>query len=215
MNRPAMIVTLLCCLAGFPASPQAATIERGDFSPDAVTLDFDDLNGSHTWCDGDQITDQYENVTFEIPGSSCVICARSEIDGNFVGNSDPNLAFVQQGLCDPPADFAQVTFDVPVRRVGTSFWTTSDANLVMTAYDASDLLIEEVAFVGTGGIGGWSGFAGLDAGSAVIARLELRSRPLDPPDRPFNFSLDDFLYEGAAAVPVQPGTWGMVKARYR
>lgn len=214
MNRPMTAVTLLCFLAAVAAPSHAAPIERADFGPDAIDINFDDLYGSHYWCDGDQITDQYENVTFDIPGSSCVVCARSEIDGNYDTNSDPNVAFVQQGLCDPPAEFVRILFDVPVQRVGMSFWTGDDSDLTMTAYDAAGVLLEEHTFVGTG-ITSWSGFAGLDAGTVVIARVELRSRPLGDPGTPYNFSLDDFIYEILGPVPVERGTWAMVKAGYR
>lgn len=209
------VVSLICSLAAAAPHSRAAPIVRGDFGPDAINLDFDDLTGSTSDCDGDHITDQYENVSFEVPGSSCVVCARSEIEGNLDGNSDPNFAFFQQNFCDPPATSAQITFAIPVRRVGADFWTSTYASLTWKAYDASDVLIEEITFVGTGGIDIWSGFAGLDAGSAIIARLELSSDPVGGPESPFNFLLDDFVYEGTASSPVRPGSWGRVKAGYR
>jgi hypothetical protein len=202
----------------FPSAVSRMTIDRSDFGPGAINLNFDELDGGDIWylyCDGDTITDQYENVIFEVPGTTCSICANSYLGGDIPNNSGPNVAFVQQNFCDPEALFAQATFALPVRRVGTDFWTTYDADFTMTIYDASDTVIEEVTVVGDDIGTWWSGFLGLDAGSAIIARVEFRSAPTNVPYRPFNSSVDDFIYEGPGAISVQPDRWGEMRARYR
>lgn len=199
-----------------PPASEGGSITRDDFGDCAVNLNFDELTGGGNTCNGDHITTQYPGLTFSVPLGTCVVCANSFLGGIIPNNSDPNVAFSQQNVnvCSADNDHSLVEFDPPVTRVGTDFFVSASANFRIRAYDSGGGLINDVASIGTENGGFRSGFLGVDAGSDIIASIQILSRGTDP-SSPFNFSTDDFIYEESCPTPVTDVSWGTIKDTYR
>lgn len=204
---------------GEPGGSALTPVDRDDFGPCAVNLNFDELTGGGNSCDGDHITNQYAGLFFDVPSGDCVICANSFLAGILIGNSDPNVAFVQQNtnVCSENALPGVVTFSPPVLMVGMDYFTSVNADFRIIAYDSGNQVIENLIVVGTDmGDGFWTGFAGIQATGSIIAKIEILSRSFSVPE-PFNFVLDDFIYQVDDCPPtsVETSTWGGVKSLYR
>lgn len=199
-----------------PPAEEGGSITRDDFGECAVNLNFDELSGGGNTCDGDHITTQYPGLTFSVPIGTCVICANSFLGGIIPNNSDPNVAFSQQNtnVCSANNDHSLVEFDPPVTRVGADFFVSLSADFRIRAYDSNGGLINDVSSIGTVNGSFRSGFLGVDAGSDIIASIQMLSRGADP-TAPFNFSVDDFIYERFCPTPTLQVSWGTVKEIYR
>lgn len=198
-----------------PPAAEGNGVTRDDFGDCAVNLDFDDLTGGGNSCDGDHITTQYPGLTFSVPLGDCVVCANSFLGGVIPNNSDPNVAFSQQNtnVCSADNDHSLVEFDPPVARVGADFFVSLNGDFRLRAYDAEGGLIDDVSSIGAINGPFRSGFLGVDAGSNIIASIRLSSRGTSDP-QPFNFSVDDFIYEESCPTPTESVSWGSVKGVY-
>ena len=199
-----------------PPVTEGGGITRGDFGDCAVTVDFDDLAGGGNTCDGDHVTTQYPGLTFTVPLGTCVVCANSFLGAAIPNNSDPNVAFSQQNtnVCSANNDHSLVGFDPPVMRVGADFFVSLSGDFRIRAYDVEGGLLDDISSVGTVNGPFRSGFLGVDVGSNIIASIRMSSRGADP-NEPFNFSVDDFIYEESCPTPTEPISWGTVKGIYR
>jgi hypothetical protein len=199
-----------------PPATEGGGITRDDFGECAVLVDFDDLAGGGNTCDGDHVTTQYPGLTFSVPLGNCVVCANSFLAAAIPNNSDPNVAFSQQNtnVCSENNDHSLVEFDPPVTRVGADFFVSLSGDFRIQAYDSDGGLLDDVSSFGTVNGPFRSGFLGVDAGSNIIASIRMSSRGADPTE-PFNFSVDDFIYEESCATPTKTVSWGTVKGIYR
>jgi hypothetical protein len=202
---------------GEPGGNQLTPVDRDDFGPCAIDINFDELVGGGNSCNGDHITNQYPGLLFDVPSGDCVICANSVLGAIIPNNSDPNVAYVQQNtnVCSVDALPGVITFSPPVLMVGMDFFTSVNSDFRMIAYDGGGQVIESLTVVGNDVGGIWSGFAGLQAGGSIIAKVEIYSRSFSSP-QPFNFSIDDFIYQiTSCPTAVESSSWGMVKTLYR
>jgi len=195
-------------------------VTRADFGPCAINRNFDELVGGGNGCDGNHVTNQYPGLLFSVPAdpADCVICANSILGGLVPNNSDPNIAYTQQNSGANPncaAPHGQVVFNPPVLQVGMDYFTSLNSNFTLRTYTSANQLIETLQVQGALNGSFLSGFAGIKATSPVIARIEIQNRPDGNPDLPFNFMIDDFIYQyDECATPVSPATWGALKSVY-
>lgn len=199
-----------------PASADVTPVNRGDFGPCAININFDTLTGGGISCNGTHITNQYPGLVFDVPSGNCVICANSVLGTAIPNNSDPNVAFAQQNLnvCSADALPATVMFTPPVLMVGMDYFTSENSDFRIKTYNSANQLLETLTVIGTDVGDFWAGFAGLRATGSIIAKIEIYSRSFTI-QQPFNFSFDDFIYqENECATPTSPASWGFLKSVY-
>ncbi|MBV8653952.1 MAG: hypothetical protein JO255_21010 [Alphaproteobacteria bacterium] len=179
-------------------SPAAATpLTQADFSAGATTITFDDLSGGSTITTGDIITTQYasQGITFVNPDDLTRANA-SPIGSAAITDSKPNVAFVGQRLNQRTGERPeQLVFSVPVTKIGMEFFTSLTANITLSVFNASNVLLDSETLTGTNfgsSAGLLEGFIGLGE-TTDIAYAEIFSRS---GQLPFNFEIDNVTFEG-------------------
>ena len=188
-------------------SLHAGSIGPSGFTSGATLINFDDLTGGDCNLCGPSVTDQYaaQGVTFNNPTYPGQDTADDNLTSLVPGASSPNMLYVFQGglISSPIAQPFQILFSVPVNMAGFVFGSSADSFLEISAYSASDQLLETIDYVGTSAPIGLAGFAGIEE-STPIAELDVSYHPNSDASRTFNFSIDNLVFQ-ASSVP-EPGT---------
>jgi len=187
-------VTVFAVIVGaFPA--QATQIDQSSFSPFATVINFDNLVGGNSISTGEVVTNQYaaEGVIFNDPNYPAR--ANASISSLLVtGHSQPNILFVQQhdGGSGQPL---QILFTTAEAEVGFFFETSLNSDIELTAYDASNNVLEHDTSVGTNLYDSTlQGFTGI-FNSQGIMRLDVASYLNGQPTTPLNFGIDDLTFQ--------------------
>lgn len=184
----------------------ASPIDANAFSGGATIINFDELAGGNCNGCGTQVTTQYSlfGVVFVNPTFPGEATAQTNLTSGMLNATAPNILWIHQGglITDPNSAPLQLLFSTAVNRVGMDYASSSDAFLLLQAYNGNQLVDTEV-FIGSPTATGLSGFAGLQTQQA-ITRLDVSYHPFSDPTRSFNFAVDNVQFE---AVPEPSTLW--------
>lgn len=172
----------------------ASPLTSNNLGPGSIVINFDNLTGGTSLTTGDVVTNQYAGLGVTINDGVQNALANASVSGLFSGHSQPNVLFVEQNFSVTAAPL-QILFASPVSEVALFFSTSLSADLFLTAYDASNTVIESDDFIGISNSIGRAGEAGIAAPG--ISRLDLSSN-----GGSFNFEIDDLTFIPAASSSV-------------